>query len=262
MKLRVLLACCLLGPTLLYGETSVWSRIEELSQFDTPQGNPQLEAYLKTLTRPQMLEAARECCKKAETRVPQERWEEGVLPAGLALAFYGNQEGGLSAVALDQLLDSVASEDEGELFRETMLRLLRQRYWEQMTDAQRRQSRQSFLAALSDAKAPVRLRVLNCRELAHATAENHRRIIISDKNVQPLRNDKQKWRSVNDIVQKGEVHLEPETRKALKALRDEIANITPTLIELSQGADEPSEVKDCARSALKTLTDLPVAPEQ
>lgn len=130
-----------------------------------------------------------------------------------------------------------------------------------MTDDQRRQSRQSFLAVLSDKRAPERLRVLSCRELAHATAENHRRVIISDQNVRPLRNDKQKWRSVDDLVRKGEVRLEPETSNTLKALHDEIANITPMLTNLSLDTAESAEVKDCARAALKTFTDLPVAPE-
>lgn len=119
MRVRTLLACCLLGPSLLYGETSVWTRIEELSRYETPQGNPQLEAYLKTLTRQQMLEAARECCAKAEQRVPRERWEEGVLPVGIALWFYGDAEGGLPDDALNQLLDCIVSEKEGQLFRGT-----------------------------------------------------------------------------------------------------------------------------------------------
>lgn len=262
MKLIVLIACCFLGPSLIYGETSVWTRIEELSQFDTPQGNPQLEGYLQTLTHPQMLDAARECCRKATDRVPQERWEEGVLPVGIALAFYGNKEGGLSDDALNKLLDCIASEHEGDLFRETLVRVVRQRYWEQMTAEQRRKSRESFLAVLSDKKAPVRLRTLCCRELAQALAENHRRVIISDKNVRPLRNDLEKWRNVNQLVRAGEVRLEPETRKALKAIRDEIAGITPTLTALSQDAAESPEVKVQAQSALKTFTDLPIPPAQ
>ena len=261
MKTGALLAGCLLVPALLYGETSVWSRIENISQFDTPHGNPQLEAYLKSLTRPQMLDAVRECCIKAEERVPKEQWAEGVVPAALAMVNYGNREGGLPDDALSLLLDCIASEQEGELFRETMLRLLRQRFWEQMTDDQRGQSRLRFLAVLSDKKAPERLRVLSCRELAHATNEHYRRVIISDKNVRPLRSDKQKWQRVDDLIRTGEVRLESETRKALNALRDEIANITPTLTALSKDAAESAEVKDCARSALKTFDDLPAVPE-
>jgi len=174
---------------------------------------------------------------------------------------YGNREGGLPDDALSLLLDCIASEQEGELFRETMLRLLRQRFWEQMTDDQRGQSRLRFLAVLSDKKAPERLRVLSCRELAHATNEHYRRVIISDKNVRPLRSDKQKWQRVDDLIRTGEVRLESETRKALNALRDEIANITPTLTALSKDAAESTEVKDCARSALKTFDDLPAVSE-
>lgn len=257
MRIRILLACCLLGPSLLYGETSVWTRIEELSRHDTPQGNPQLEAYLKTLTRPQMLQAARECCEKATTRVPQERWEEGVLPVGLALAFYGDEKGGLTDDALGSLLACVASEKESALFRELLVGLLCQRYWPELTAKQRTECRSLFLKVLLDKKAPIRLRTVNCRELEHAIAFEHRQIIYSDKNVRPLRNDKEKWRNLDDLVRKGEVRLDSETRKSLKSVRDEIANITPTLTKLSQDAAESPEVKDRAQSALKTFADLP-----
>lgn len=260
MRIRILLVCCLLGPSLLYGETSVWTRIEELSQHDTPQGNPQLENYLKTLTRQQMLEAARECCKKAEARVPQERWEEGVLPVSLALAFYGDEEGKLSDGALNQLLDCIASENEGLLFRETVLSLLRQKYWEQMTDVQRRQCKQRFIVVLSDQSMPARLRALSCRELSLAIAENYRSIIISDKNVRPLRDDKTKWSNLNNLIRSGEIQLDPETHNELKLLSTEIEDITPTIDALSQDAAESPEVKNRAQNALKTLADLPVAP--
>lgn len=264
MRIHLLLACacCLLISPMLYGETSVWTRIEELSRHDTPQGNPQFEAYLKTLTRLQMLEAARECCERAEARVPQEKWEEGVLPVGLALAFYGNAEGGLADEALNQLLDCIASEKEGQLLRESLVGLLRQRYWRQLTEAQRKQSKERFLAVLSDKKAPVRLRAVSCRELSLAIAENQRDIILSDNNVRPLRNDTEKWRKLDDLIRKGEVRLDPDTRKSLKSLRGEIEKITPTLTALSQDAAESPEVRDRAQGALKTFANLPVAPEQ
>jgi hypothetical protein len=208
-----------------------------------------------------MLEAARECCTKAEARVPQERWEEGVLPVGLALAFYGDVEGGIDNDALDSLLDCIASEKEGQLFRESLVGLLRQRYWRPLTSDQRKECKQKLFAVLSDKKTPTRLRALSCRELSLAIAENHRDIILSDKNVRPLRNDKDKWWNLDDLVRKGEVRLDPETRKALKTLRGEIEKITPTLTALSQDAAESPEVKDRAKAALKTFTDLPTAPE-
>lgn len=262
MKLRMLVACFLFGSSLIYGDLSVWIRIEELSQFDTPYGNPELEDYLKTLTRPQMIEAARECCSKAATRVPQEKWAYGALPVSIALTFYGNREGGLSDDALNQLLECVTSEHEGNLFRETLVRVLRQRYWEQITDAQRRRCKQSFLEVLSDSNAPGRLRTLSCRELTQALAENHRRVIISDKNIRPLRSDRQKWQNVNSLVRDGEVRLEPETCEALKVVVDEIAGVTPVIAALSKDDAETPEVKGQARSALEILANLFFVPMQ
>lgn len=259
----LLIGIFLLAPLLVEGQSNCWNHIQQLvKEYDTPQGNPQLETYLKGLTPDQMLQAAREYSQYAERKIPAKNWAEAVMDVMLTLTFYGTEQGGLADDRLNVLLKCITDGNENQFFRESLIRLLRQRYWEQMTDDQRRQSRQSFLAVLSDKKAPERLRVLSCRELAHATAENHRRVIISDKNVRPLRRDTQKWRKVDDLVRKGEVRLEPETRKALKAINDEIAAVTPALTALSQDAAETPEVKEQAQSALKTLAELPVAPAQ
>ena len=262
-SIGVVISILVVVPLLVQGESNYWNHIQQLvKEYDTPQGNPQLETYLKGLAPDQMLQAAREYSQYAVTKFPAENWAEAVMDVGLTLAFYGTQQGGLADDRLSALLECIADVNEDQFFRESLVRLVRQRYWQQMTDNQRRESRQLFLAVFADKKAPERLRILSCRELAQATAENHRRIIISDKNVRPLRGDKQKWRSINDLVRKGEVRLEPETRKALKALRDEVAKIMPTLTEISQDAAEAPEVKECAQGALKILADLPIAPEQ
>lgn len=258
----LLIGIFLLAPLLVEGQSNYWNHIQQLvKEYDTPQGNPQLETYLKGLTPDQMLQAAREYSQYAEKKFLAENWAEAVMDAMLALTFYGTEQGGLANDRLNVLLKCITDENENQFFRESLIQILRQRFWEQMTDDQRGQSRLRFLAVLSDKKAPERLRVLSCRELAHATNEHYRRVIISDKNVRPLRSDKQKWQRVDDLIRTGEVRLESETRKALNALRDEIANITPTLTALSKDAAESTEVKDCARSALKTFDDLPAVSE-
>lgn len=264
MKDTKLLAGIFLAAQLLvYGADHHWNHIQRLvKEHDSPQGNPQLETYLKSLTPDQMIQAAREYSQYAANKFPADNWAEAVMDVGLALTFYGTDQGGLTNDRLCVLLQCIADKNENDFFREALVRLVRQRYWEQMTDDQRRRSRLSFLEVLSDKNAPGRLRVLSCRELTQALAERHRRIIISDRNIRPLRSDRSKWQNVNGLVRNGEIRLEPETRSALKTLRAEIADITPALTKLSQSADEPPEVKDCARSALKTLADLPVAPEQ
>lgn len=237
-------------------------RIEELSKHDTPKGNPQLEEYLKTLTRPQMLQAARECCEKAKTHVPQERWAEGVLPVGIALAFYGDAKGGIADDDLNPLLDCIVSEKEEQLFRESLVRLLRQRYWRQLTTAQRRGSRDRFLAVVTDKKSPARMRVLVNHELELAVAEDYRRIIHADKNVRLLSGDNAKWRNLRNLIESGEVRLDPETRKSVKSFRDEIENITRHLAVLSKDANESLEVIDGIKGTLKTFVDLPAVAEQ
>ncbi|HMO51627.1 MAG TPA: hypothetical protein PKE26_10435 [Kiritimatiellia bacterium] len=248
---------------LVYGAGDHWNHIQRLvKEYDTPQGNPQLETYLKSLTPDQMLQAAREYSQYAANKFPTDNWAEAVMDVGLTLTFYGTDQGGLANDRLRVLLKCIADKNENDFFREALVRLVRQRYWEQMTDDQRRQSRQTFLEVLSDKNAPGRLRVLSCRELTQALAENHRRVIVSDKNIRPLRSDRQKWQNVNGLVRDGEIRLEPETRNALKAINEEIAAITPALARLSQDDAETPEVKEQAQSALKAFADLPVAPEQ
>jgi len=249
-------------PVLASGATNYWEHIQQLGKSGTPQGNPQLEAYLQSLTSEEMLQAAREYAEYAEQTYSEEQWPQASGTIFIILGLYGAEDGTLSSDQLSGLLDGVSADDERRFFRASVVRLLRQKYWRQLTVPQRREARGRFLAVAADQKAPSQLRSLTCRELELAFAEDYRRVIHADQNVRPLRNDKSKWNNLGDLIRAGEVRLEPKTRKALKALRDEIANITPTLTELSRGADEPSEVKDCARSSLKTLADLPVAPEQ
>ena len=184
------------------------------------------------------------------------------MDVGLTLTFYGTDQVGLANDRLRVLLQCIADKNENDFFREALVRLVRQRYWEQMTDAQRRQSRQSFLEVLSDKNTPGRLRVLSCRELTQALAENHRRVIISDKNIRPLRSDRQKWQNINDLIRDGEIRLEPEARKALKAVADEIARITPVLAALSKDDAETPEVKGLAQSSLEILVNLIFVPMQ
>lgn len=262
LPIRLLISVFLVVPFLAHAESNYWDHIQELSKQSTPQGNPQLEAYLKSLTPSEMLQAARQYSQYAEKKFSEANWEQALVDVDLALAFYGTAQGGLADERLNELLKCVAGENEGRFFRESLVRLLRQRYWRRLTHDQRMQCRQKFFAVLSDKKEPARLRALSCRELSLAIAENHRDIITADKNVKPLRNDKQKWWNLDDLVRKGEVRLDPDTRKSLKSLRDEIANVTPTLTALSQDAAESPEVKDRVQAALKTFADLPVAPEQ
>lgn len=259
----LLIGILLVVPVIVRGESNYWVHIQQLvEKYDAPQGNPQLEAYLKGLTPDQMVQAAREYSQYAEEKFPTENWAEALMDVGLTLAFYETEQGRLSEDRLSILLKCIANADENPFLRESLVRLLRQRYWAQMTAGQRQQSRHLFLEEVSDKTAPVRLRVLSCQQLVQAMSEAHRRIIILDKNVRPLRADKQKWMRLNDLLKKGEIPLEPDTRIALKAIDDEIANITPTLTKLSQDAATPTEVKDCAKSALKTLVDLPSAFDQ
>lgn len=259
---RCLLICILFAPFIACAESNLWSRIEELSRNDTPRGNPPLEAFLKKLTPSEMLQAARECCLKAETRVPKEKWEEGVLAVSIALTFYGDAEGGLTDAALNALLSCVGSDKEGALFRELLLRLLHERYWQQLAASQQQQGKKMLLAILVDRKSPDRLRCLSCEVLTSAIVDAYTNVIYSDTNVRPLRNDKAKWRNLNSLIKSGEVTLDSETRKSLKIIRGEIQSTVAVLKTVSEATDESSEVKARISIALKAFDELPEVPEK
>ena len=261
-RLLLLISALMIAPIFAQAESNYWSHIQELVKFDTPKGNPRLEAYLKGLKPDEMLQAAREYSEYAQKKIPEDNWAVASFNVGLALGFYEPVEGGLTDEKLDILLKCITDENEGRFFRESLARLVRDRYWPRLTESQRKKARQTFLSVLLNKKVPVRLRALTCRELGLVLSENYQNIILSDKNVQPLRNDKEKWRNLNDLVRKGEVQLDPETRKSLKAIRDEIETITPTLSTLSNDANESPEVKDRAQKALKSLGELPDVSEK
>ncbi|MFA6660970.1 MAG: hypothetical protein WCS62_05110 [Bacilli bacterium] len=262
-SIGLLVGFLFVAPLLVQGESNYWDHIQQLvKEYDTPQGNPQLETYLKGLAPGQMLQAAREYSQYAEKKFPVENWAEAVMDIGLTLAFYGTEQNRLTDDRLNALFMCITDENESQFFRESLVLLLRQRYWDQLTDNQRKRGRHCFLSVLLDKKAPERLRVISCQELSQAMAENHRRIIISDMNVRSLRNDKQKWRQVDELVRKGDVRLEAETYKALETLQVEFENISLRITELSEDIAESLQIKEAAKSALKIFSDMPVSPEQ
>ena len=260
--IRLLMFVVLCLPLCASAGTNYWGHIQALGKFNTPKGNPQMESYLRSLSPEEMLQAAREYSEYAQSTFPEERWAEASGTLLVILALYGPEEGAFPADRLAALLAGVTDNREGRFFRESMVRLLRQTYWRQLTTEQRRESRGRFLAVVTNKKSPAQLRALACRELELAVAEDYRQVIHADRNVRPLRTDKTKWSNLNNLIRSGEVRLDAETRKSLKSVRDEIANITPTLATLSQDAAESPEVKDRAQTALKTFADLPVVPEQ
>ena len=257
------LACLALFPFPLLAETNLWSRIRELSGHGTPQGALEREAFLRTLSPAQMLQAAREYCELSEVNVQKEdRDGESVGPVGVALGFYGNQDGSLSDDALNTLLGCIESGKEGEVFRESLLLLLRQRYWMHLTEKQRNESKEVFFALLSDDSAPTQLRVWTCREIELAIADEYRRVTYTDKNVSAVNNKKLSWSDRDDLIRSGEIHLDPETKQSWKAIRTEIERILPKLSALSNDSDVSPNLKAMAQHAIESFTKLPLMTEE
>ena len=260
MTSRLLMCILLFAPLVVFGETNHWDRIQELMKVGTPQGNPQLEGYLKDLPSDQMLQAAREFCQFAQSKYPEADWPQATSVLLIVLAFYGTEKGELVDDRFDGLLKSIIDANEGPFFREALVRILRERYWSHLRDPQRKKCETVFLSLLKNRKTPTRLRSLSCRELELSLAECYRHVIAMDINVKPLRSDKEKWRNLNDLVRKGNVKLGSQTLKLLKSIRNDIDAIVPSLSSVLQDETEPPTVRERAKCALGTFADLPVVP--
>lgn len=241
-------------------EDSPWSRISELSKKDTPQGNPELVAYLKTLTREQMLQAAREACEQGQALVPRDRWAEAPIIVGKPLMFYRNEQGGIDDAPLTAALSCIASKDEGELFRRSLVTFAEKFWWPKLTAGQRERSRQCFSSVLSDSEAPAQLRAVACRALVDALGLEYINTLYSDKNVQALRSDSERWRNLGTLLRTGEVKVEQATATSLESVLREVDRYTVMLSDLGKNDKEPQEVRDQAKTLLGYMAKWPMLP--
>ncbi len=101
-------------------EENYWETIAALAKDGTARGKHELDAYLKSLTRDQMLTAARQYSAIVERTVPREDWAVTAFNAIFPLAYYSEPGGGLSDESLDKLVVIIADQEEGEYFRFAM----------------------------------------------------------------------------------------------------------------------------------------------
>ena len=114
----VLAVIFLVAQLLVYGAGHHWNHIQRLvKEHDSPQGNPQLEMYLKSLTPDQMIQAAREYSQYAADKFPADNWAEAVMDVGLTLTFYGTDQGGLTNDRLRVLLQGISNKNENDFFQ-------------------------------------------------------------------------------------------------------------------------------------------------
>lgn len=239
-----------------WASSGYWPKISELSKQGTPRGNPALEKYLKSLTEEQMLIALRECCEEAEKNVPKEKWEQVVLPAMIVLNFYGDRKGRLSDEDLDNLLILIADKKEGELFREALVRVLYEKHWGQLNKNQNKRSIKTLSSLLNDKGVSLRLRILCCRKLELRFGRDYRKIIYADDNVRRLRNDKEKWRNLFNLLDIGKVRINNETKKALLSLKEQSDDYTTILVKILKDETEPPDLKKRVQKSLNAINKL------
>lgn len=239
-----------------------WSRIEELSKTGTPQGNPPLDKYLKSLTHQEMIQAAREFCQKYQFEISEINWPEASTNIGLALAFYPNEKHIIDDDKLDDLFTCIEDSKEGRFFRESMIYYLCD--WcvgkGIMTDPQRNRFIQKLLLLLLDKNTPWQTNLLVISKLRSLIVVEYNHILLSDKNVKEfIKNNKnQNWQKVSNAVQKGEVFLFPETKKSLSIFNGQLGQIKKAIdVFIKDNEKNPDVVKQVGvQDPLKIINQL------
>lgn len=261
ISVRLIAFALLLALFPAYAESDPWGSIQELMKQDTPQGNPQLETYLRSLTPADMIEAARQYAAQEAKKVPEAQWAEASMGVGLVLAYFGTDKGALPDDRLDTILKCIGDGGEGPFFRESLARALGGSYWKQLTAKQREESKQCLAKVLVDRKAAPRLRAYSCRALGLPIAEEYRSVVLGDGNVRALGKDKRQ--NLDALIRAGDVRLTTETLTSLQKVRKEVDTMTVTFSSLRRDDNEPKEVRDQAKVVLDAFAKLPLpAPSE
>lgn len=220
-----------------------WPRIKELSARGTHQENPELEAYLKGLTQPEMIIAARECCSEIERVIPEERWPEASMNVLLALCYYGGHNA-LTSKTLkresdyDALLAIVADKKEGRFFRQS-LAMISSRNARSIGRYER--LFQCVAEILADREEHTQIHALGTRALSEALDGFVERAIQGDEqfraHVKAARKARDSWtmqdlEGVHVLVRKGQLALTEQTRDTLANYQEVFARMRTALIAM------------------------------
>jgi hypothetical protein len=262
MRAAILVAYCLS----LYA-VAAWAadvpdyvaRLKALTKSGTAHKNPELEAFLRSLTRDEMLVAAKQVAEKVGPGVDETAWEGTSWQVTLFLEYYGDEQGGLSDVWLDRLVQIIRNREESGFLRHGIVDDLVESHYPRLTDAQKETCRRAFMEVLEDAKSPSALRRKCAFELVSIYAEGYRGAIHSDPNVVDLtRSRPEARRDMLDIVSSRKIKLAPETLEKLSWWRGRIREVRQVLVKIRDSEEEPEHLKKGARMYLGWIERLPL----
>ncbi|MBN1909668.1 MAG: hypothetical protein JW818_08015 [Pirellulales bacterium] len=240
-----------------------WSNIVELSKKGTPAGNPELERYLESLTRDEMLTAARQCARSLQNTLRDDEWGPGVFSIGLVLSKYGEKDGSLSDESLDKLLAILADPKEPAFLRFALANMANGRFESRLTAKQTDRCVKRLTDVLRDDHAPERARDECCRSARSILESRYKTLIYLDPAVREVRRTSlERWREIDSLLDKGDVQLSAATKKKLANWRDRVHAFRKILTRIEENDREPTKVRIAASVCLKTTERLPFLNEK
>ncbi len=241
-------------------EENYWETIVALAKDGTASGKQEFGDYLKSLTRDQMLTAARQYSAIAERTVPREDWAVAASNVAFPLAYYSEPGGGLSDESLDKLLAIIADQEEGEFLRFALARIVPDKYSLRVTAAQEQRITETMCPILRDKKAPERLRHACCSGLRTLLPQAYTAVIYSDPAVREVQRTgpRERFWNVFSLIDAGEVQLAEETKTRLVEPRKRIHALRDILTAIAQDESEPEVLRRFAEGCLTTTATLPL----
>lgn len=274
-----------------YGkEGGYWPTIKELLKKDTPQGNPELAKYLKSLDKEQLLTALRQYCSWIETQPLNKReWAEVISMRILVryaeplkrsdlpekefqekIVRFGKQRNledglipaGFSDSAFDKLITTIADQKEGAYFRWTLAVLLSddEYFFPVLSKTQKDRYFDTCLTVLNDRGSPDMARTGCLKALWKVFSREYRHIIYDDDVVKELMGtgSREEERNANSLLDSGKINLTSKTIEQLRPWRKRIFDFRKKLVALLADEQEPEMIRKEAKRQLHWLDRLPL----
>ncbi|MEN6451426.1 MAG: hypothetical protein ABFC96_13115 [Thermoguttaceae bacterium] len=281
----VFLAVAIQTPLAVWSaQRNYWLEIEGLLKKDTPQGNPELVKYLKSLTKEQLLTALRQYSKAMEVNAAVER--EGMLTNAMRILICyaeplkrsdlsdeeyrkmrpGKQkslEAGLIPArftneAFEKVIAGISNREESPMFRYALLDIFSTKeFYPVLSTMQKDRFLDSCLMVLNDHKSPdmVRSKCINVMS-KRILQKEYLQVIYADDVVRKL-HDKNTDMQVDSLIRSKKVKLTAKTSEQLEPLRRKIDDLRTRLEDLVKDEREPESLRDEARRQLHSLNRLP-----
>lgn len=270
-------------------ENDYWPVIKELLKKETPDGNPELLKYLKSLKSEQLLTALRQYCRWAETQPPDLRPWPGAISMQIMLYYAeplkrsdlsdeeferikkrgdlddlnaGGLPGRLTNDAFEKLIAGITDQNEGAYFRWTLAVLLSddEYYFPVLSKSQRDRYFNTCLAIATDRQSPDIARRGCLEALWKVFSREYRHIIYEDDAVKQLMGtgSHEEERKAKSLLDSGKIDLTSKTLKQLRPWRERIYDFRNKLVDLLEDEHELESLKKEARRHLHWLDRLPL----